>query len=209
MPVIDARDGVSSHGVEQTDDITVLMLQFMFGAGEDMELTETLVIHNYLSELDRVDVTVERFGKRTGLPVEILSRIRIACDEVVSNIIAYAFPHDGEHDIEISLAMVGRRLVVRVSDDGTPFDPLTVAPPDLKAPLAERQVGGVGIHVVRNLFDEVTYERRSDRNVLTLASKLTDAPGPPERPDEHPERPDEHDTTAQGARPTWRSTRDE
>ena len=166
-------------------------LQSMPGAGEDdMESTETLVIRNDLSELDRVDVVVERFGQRTGLSAKTLSRIRIAFDEVISNIIAYSFPHDGEHDIEISLTMVGRRLVVKVSDDGIPFDPLAVAPPDLISPLAERQVGGVGIHVVRHLFDEVTYERRSDRNVLTLASTLTDAPGPSERP--------EHDTTAQG-----------
>ena len=74
-------------------------LQSMPGAGEEMESTETLVIQNDPSELDRVEVAVERFGQRTGLSAETLSRIRIAFDEVISNIIAYAFPHDGEHDI--------------------------------------------------------------------------------------------------------------
>ena len=180
-----------AHGAEQTDDITVLAFQFMHGASGDMEQTETVVIRNHLSELDRVDATVERFGERTGLPAETLSRLRIVCDDVLSNVIAYAFPDDGEHDVEVRLVMVGRRLVVRVSDDGIPFDPLTVAPPDLNAPLAQRQIGGLGIHLVRSLFDEVTYERRADRNVLTLASKVADEPG-------RPERLAEHDTPAQG-----------
>jgi len=179
------------HGTEQTDDITVLAFQFMHGASGDTEPTETVVIRNHLSELDRVDTTVEHFGERTGLPAEILSRLRIVCDEVLSNVIAHAFPDDGEHDVEVRLEMVGRRLVVRVSDDGIPFDPLTVAPPDLNAPLAQRQIGGLGIHLVRSLFDEVTYERRADRNVLTLASKVADEPG-------RPDRLAEHDTSAQG-----------
>ena len=181
-----------AHGAEQTDDITVLALQFMPGASGDTEPTETVVIRNHLSELDRVDATVERFGERTGLPAETLSRLRIVCDEVLSNVIAYAFPDNGEHDVEVRLAMVGRRLVVRVSDDGIPFDPLTVAPPDLNAPLAQRQLGGLGIHLVRSLFEEVTYERRADRNVLTLASNVADGPGRPARPAEH------DTTTAQG-----------
>jgi len=180
-----------AHGTEQTDDIAVLALQFMPGASENMETTEILVIRNELSELDKVDVTVERFGERTGLPAETLSRLRIVFDEVLSNIIAYAFPNDGEHDIEIHMTMVGRRLVVRVSDGGIPFDPLSVAPPDLNVPLDQRQVGGLGIYLVRKLFDEVAYERRGDRNILTLASKVTDAPG-------LPEGPAEHDTTTQG-----------
>jgi anti-sigma regulatory factor (Ser/Thr protein kinase) len=190
-PAIVAEVEKFAHGAEQTDDITVLTFQFMHGASGDTEPTETVVIRNHLSELDRVDATVERFGERTGLPAEALSRLRIVCDDVLSNVIAYAFPDDGEHDVEVRLAMVGRRLVVRVSDDGIPFDPLTVAPPDLNAPLAQRQIGGLGIHLVRSLFDEVTYERRADRNVLTLASKVADEPG-------RPERLAEHDTPAQG-----------
>ena len=170
----------------------MLAFQFMHDASGDTEPTETVVIRNHLSELDRVDATVERFGERTGLPAETLSRLRIVCDDVLSNVIAYAFPDDGEHDVEVRLAMVGRRLVMRVSDDGIPFDPLTVAPPDLNVPLAQRQIGGLGIHLVRSLFDEVTYERRADRNVLTLATKVADEPG------RRPERLAEHDTPAQG-----------
>ena len=190
-PAIVAEVETFVHRAEQTDDITVLAFQFMHGASGDTEPTETVVIRNHLSELDRVDATVEHFGERTGLPDETLSRLRIVCDEVLSNVIAHAFPDDGEHDIEVRLAMMGRRLVVRVSDDGIPFDPLTVAPPDLNAPLAQRQIGGLGIHLVRSLFDEVTYERRADRNVLMLASKVAEEPG-------RPERPAEHDTSAQG-----------
>jgi len=66
--------------------------------------------------------------------------------------------------------------MLTVSDDGVPFDPLAVAPPDTSLPLEQRPLGGLGIHLVRHLVDEVTYERRGDRNVLTLVKAVDRRP---------------------------------
>ena len=63
-------------------------------------------------------------------------------------------------------------LQAEVEDDGRPFDPLTVAPPDRTAPLAERKIGGLGIHFVRNLMSDVAYQRIGDRNRLVLTKAL-------------------------------------
>jgi serine/threonine-protein kinase RsbW/sigma-B regulation protein RsbU (phosphoserine phosphatase) len=68
--------------------------------------------------------------------------------------------------------MAGGRLTVTVADDGIPFDPLTVAPPDTTLPLADRDVGGLGIHLVRHLVDDIIYRRIGARNETTLVKNV-------------------------------------
>ena len=67
---------------------------------------------------------------------------------------------------------VGKRLTVVISDDGAPFNPLGAATPDTGLSVAEREIGGMGIHLVRNLVDDVSYQRRIGKNVLTMTSHL-------------------------------------
>jgi anti-anti-sigma factor len=78
----------------------------------------------------------------------------------------------------VSIELASARVVLTVSDDGVPFDPLAVPSPDTSRPLEERTVGGLGIHLVRHLVDQMTYERRGDRNVLTLVKTIDRRPPP-------------------------------
>jgi phosphoserine phosphatase RsbU/P len=164
----------------QADDITILALQFRppsHGAELDGNLpVETVVIHNRPADLDAIEVLLDRLATRARLPSDTMSQIRIVCDEVLANVIAHGFPDEAEHEIEVSVEMAGRRLVLTVSDDGVPFDPLAVAPPDTSQPLEQRPIGGLGIHLVRHLVNEATYERRGDRNVLTLVKAVDRRP---------------------------------
>ena len=98
----------------------------------------------------------------------------IAADEVFSNIAAYAYP-DGGGSVEVRLAKNadGTELAMTFADCGIPFDPLEVTPPDTAAPPADRRIGGLGIHIVRNLMDGIAYRRTADgRNLLTLTKRL-------------------------------------
>ena len=119
-----------------------------------------------------VDDKLDAFAAQCKLPTATTSKLKIIFDELLNNIISYAYTDDAEHEIEVCLEVVGHRLVVTIADDGLPFNPLTVEPADTISPLADRQVGGLGIHLVRNLVDEATYQRRVDRNVLTLVTQL-------------------------------------
>jgi phosphoserine phosphatase RsbU/P len=158
----------------QADDITILALQFrppLHEAALDGDLppvVETVVIHNHTADLDAIEAVLDRLAERAGLPLETMAQIRVVCDEVLANVISHGFPDGAEHEIEVRVALAGRRLVLTVSDDGVPFDPLAAPPPDTSLPLERRAIGGLGIHLVRQLVDEVTYGRRGDRNVLTL-----------------------------------------
>jgi sigma-B regulation protein RsbU (phosphoserine phosphatase) len=164
----------------QADDITILALQFRpvsHGAELDGNLpVETVVIRNRPADLDVIEALLDRLATRARLPLDTVLEIRTVCDEILANVIAHGFPDEAEHEIEVSAEMTGRRLVLTVSDDGVPFDPLTVAPPDTSQPLEQRSIGGLGIHLVRHLVHEVTYERRGDRNVLTVVKAVDRRP---------------------------------
>jgi len=162
---------------EQADDITILALQFrppphLDARDGDRRFGETVVIHNRAAELDAIEAMLDRLAERGRLPSDTMSEIRIVCDEVLANIIGHGFPDGTEHDVTVSVEMEGRRLVLTVSDDGVPFDPRTFPTPDTSQPLEQRPVGGLGIHLVRHLVDEMTYERRGNRNVLTLVKAV-------------------------------------
>ena len=70
------------------------------------------------------------------------------------------------------MELAGKRLTVTITDDGVPFNPLSKKAPDIDAPLEDREIGGLGIHLVRNLIDDVTYNRRIGKNVMTLVKDL-------------------------------------
>jgi anti-sigma regulatory factor (Ser/Thr protein kinase) len=103
------------------------------------------------------------------LPPAALVDLRIALDEVVANIVE----HGRAREIRLRLGVHDGLLEAIVEDDGTPFDPRTAPPPDLDRPLAERRVGGLGLHFVRNLIAEVDYSSRPGVNRLVLRQPLT------------------------------------
>ena len=98
-------------------------------------------------------------------------RVTLVIEELVVNIINHGHD-DGVHDIEIAMTSEPDALTVEIIDDGRPFDPLSDAPePDLDSLLEDRPVGGLGIHLVRTMMDEVHYRREQDRNHTTLIAR--------------------------------------
>src|SRR5262249_27689209 len=137
---------------------------------------------NRLAELERLSRFVDQFGERNGVGAEDLFAIKLALDEVVTNVIRYGHEDAGEHEIVIRIAREGGDLAVEVDDDGRPFDPLGVAEPDVDKPLEERPLGGLGIHLARKMTDRLQYRREGNRNVLTMRrSSGQDRQAPPER----------------------------
>jgi len=132
-----------------------------------------LLIGNRVDELPRVVHMVDELGERDRLPADVLADMHVALDEVITNIISHAYADREAHEIRIELGVSPDELVAIVEDDGQPFDPLTVASPNLRyAPLPRRAVGGLGIHFVRNLMSNVAYARVGDRNRLVLTRSL-------------------------------------
>jgi anti-sigma regulatory factor (Ser/Thr protein kinase) len=135
----------------------------------------SFTLRNDLSELERLSAQVATFAAQHGLNEEHVFAVNLALEEVVTNIIKYAYDDTGEHVIDISLTREGDKLVMVVEDDGRPFDPLDRAAPDLAGSLEERQVGGLGIHLVRQTIEELNYTRLPRKNRLILRKWLTRA----------------------------------
>jgi serine/threonine-protein kinase RsbW len=129
------------------------------------------------SAAGRVVEELDTFCRVEGLPAEAVWPLRIALDEIVTNIVTHG---GGGRTIDVSFRRDAAAIEVVIADDGPPFDPLASPDPDVTLPLEARQPGGLGILFVRSLMDEVRYERKTG-NVLTLRKRLgPDGPGPRE-----------------------------
>ncbi len=131
-------------------------------------------IRNRRGEFGRVVEAVDRVAVEHHLAPEVVMDMQVALDEVLANIVDYAYSDDAEHEIRIRLNIHGNVLEATIEDDGMPFNPLESTVADIHAPLRQRRIGGVGLHFVKNLMSEVRYNRVGDRNRLVLRKRLTD-----------------------------------
>ena len=127
-------------------------------------------IDNTMAEIARVAALVDSFGAEHRLLNEVVVALNVSLDEILNNIISYAYEDAGRHDIFVRLELRPGKVEVIVEDDGKPFDPLAVAIPNPR--IKSRAEGGAGLQFVRNLTDELTYVRRDGINQLRLMKKL-------------------------------------
>ena len=153
-------------------DMTLLAVEFarnpQESGGPKMELT----VPNRLAENARVKEHFDTFAAHYGIPDSVRLKMHVVIDELLMNIISYAYPDDDRHDICIKVELSDDRLKVSMVDDGIPFNPLGIETPDTQLSLEERQIGGLGIHLVRKMMDRVSYQRRIDKNVITAVKLL-------------------------------------
>ncbi|SRR6266545_6968210 len=142
--------------------------------GEDEEADRELriAIANDFALLSGANDALEAFLLRWQLKPEVVFSARLALEEVVTNIIKYAYADADTHQIDIEALIGEEEVVLRITDDGREFDVLSAAPPDLQKPLEERPPGGLGIHIVRSIARRIEYKRAEGRNKLLLSIAL-------------------------------------
>ncbi len=129
-------------------------------------------LKNNLVELDRLCQNCESVGKSIGMSKKLIFEMNLALDELFTNIISYGFKDDKEHIIKIDISADKNELLMRIEDDGIPFNPITAEEPDLEYRIEECKIGGLGIHLIKELMDEVRYERVNDANILYLKKNI-------------------------------------
>lgn len=157
---------------DQADDITILAVEFGGESEDRRSLVNTITIHNRLSEIEAVNTGFKKFADQSGISGTVQARMYLVLDEILNNIISYAYLDQEEHEIDIKFECTGHRLVISIADDGTPFNPFASAQPDTTLAMEDREVGGLGVHLVRNMMDECTYHRHIDQNVVVLVKDL-------------------------------------
>ena len=125
-----------------------------------------------LSEIDRLNRVVGDYCRAQAIPVAAINRLSIALDEIIANIINHSHAPGGALAIDVRVEVRDGQLIAEITDTGQAFDPLGVPEPNTTQSLDERQIGGLGIHLVRRMTDRYTYERRGACNQVTIALTL-------------------------------------
>lgn len=131
-----------------------------------------LIAHNDLSELSRLSEFLAAFFTRNGLPADLVGDFELALEEVFVNTVMHGYPEGGEHEISVSVALEDGNVRLTVEDGGIAFNPLDAPLVDLDLPLEERGVGGLGIHLVKGVMDNLEYTRAEGRNRLVMRKKV-------------------------------------
>ena len=123
-------------------------------------------------EVARVNAAFAEFAAAHALPASVRRSLDVALDELLTNTMVHGFAGREGGAVTVAVELHPDRVSVTVTDDGKPFDPFALAAPDTALPVGERPVGGLGLHLVRGMMDEVSYQRRGDRNVVVVAKRL-------------------------------------
>ena len=137
----------------------------------------SIACRNRLPDIGRAAQLIETFGAANGLPSDVVFKINLALDEVLTNIISYAYEDEGDHEIDIRLTLDQDVVTVKVEDDGRAYDPIETPTPDLAAGIDERPIGGLGVHIVRSMMDGLEYRRKDGRNVLIMRKRISGGAG--------------------------------
>ena len=127
-----------------------------------------LSLVNDLREIGVAAEKIDAYCDAQGISAQIAYAVNLSIDEILTNTISYGYDDDAEHRIGLTFRVDGETLVVTIVDDGRAFDSSTEREPDFDATLEERALGGLGLFLVQQMMDEMTYERSDDRNVITL-----------------------------------------
>ncbi len=117
---------------------------------------------------------VEEFGAANNLPMKVIFKLTLVLDELVTNIISYGYADFDEHPIDVGINLDKGIVTIRIEDDSEPFNILEAPEPELETPLEERDrpIGGMGIHLVKNMVDKIEYSREDGKNVLLLTKEI-------------------------------------
>lgn len=153
---------------EQFDDITLMAIISEIDTTTPQSDEFSISITNQLTEISKVKAMFNNFIEKHDISTGVRRPFNLVIDDLLNNIISYAYEDNDEHHIDITCRRSLNRLALIIVDDGMPFNPFVGESPDLSGSLGHRPIGGLGIHLVKNLMDRASYQRRVNRNEVTL-----------------------------------------
>jgi len=135
-----------------------------------MDRLTTLVIEADINEVPGVTTAIEEAMRVFAFPEDAILDLQLAVEEAITNAIIHGY-HGAVGEVEIIIHATRGVVEVRIEDCAPPFNPLLLPEPDLGSDLDKRQIGGVGVHLIRQVADEVTYRYTGGKNILTLVKR--------------------------------------
>ena len=155
----------------QSDDITMLFIHYL-----NDEIPDTserhLLIHNDIQQIPQLADFVETIAAEKHIDHSLTLSLNLALEEAVTNVIMYAYPEGTDGLVDIEAIIREHSLSFVISDSGQAFDPTDQPDADISQSVEERQVGGLGIYLVRSIMDNVSYERSGGKNILSMTKNI-------------------------------------
>jgi len=129
-------------------------------------------LKNQVGELEKVAQFIDEICEELGLGMELQMNLNLVMEEMISNVIFYAYPPGKPEDIELTAECNGKQLTFVLSDNGVEFDPTAKEDANTDINPAEREIGGMGIFIVKNIMNQVTYQRLEGKNLLTMKKDI-------------------------------------
>lgn len=130
------------------------------------------MLNNTVDARHRLAVGLRSFAAENHIPEAALHAVDLALEEHLTNVWSYAFDDPGAQQVLVRLALSEGELVAEIEDRGRAFNPLDAAEADTNLPLEEKPFGGLGIHLMRQFMDELSYQREHGKNVLRMSKRL-------------------------------------
>ncbi|NNG00278.1 MAG: ATP-binding protein [Desulfobacteraceae bacterium] len=132
----------------------------------------SIELKNRLDDLKKLNQALEKLADKLGLAPKCKCETNLVLEELFTNIINHGFTDNSDHDIDISVRIEGDELIIRIQDDGVPFNPMEAQEPDLSRPIDKREIGGLGIYFALHFADNIDYKRQGNKNILTIRKAI-------------------------------------
>jgi sigma-B regulation protein RsbU (phosphoserine phosphatase) len=154
---------------DQTDDITVLSC---FYSGQSVLESLNISIENQLDNIRLISESFDTFCEENQISSSVNQKVNLSVDDLVNNIISYGYKDNKVHTIELEFKCLKHELIIIIEDDAIPFNPFDGCTDNTHLSIEEREIGGLGIHLVKNLMDSCQYQRKANKNVVVLTIQL-------------------------------------
>jgi anti-sigma regulatory factor (Ser/Thr protein kinase) len=134
-------------------------------------LQRSITLPNDISTISQLSEFVETVCEEKGLDMALTMNLNLALEEAVVNVMSYAYP-DSQGDVKVDIIIDDQKVVSILTDSGIPFDPTQKGDVDTTLPAEERPIGGLGIHLVKQIMDKVSYQYVGNQNILTLEKNI-------------------------------------
>lgn len=161
--------GLFTQNTPPSDDITIEVVSFYGEKGAPHQKIQTASFKSEISELSNITNFIHSFATKNALHPDAIFKINLAVDELFTNTVFHSAKGPGSSEIKLSLSLNANEVRIILEDQGPAFDPTLVPPPQQDLSLEEMKIGGLGIHIVKELMSEISYRRMNETNVLIMS----------------------------------------
>ena len=138
-----------------------------------MTNNHTFKIKNTFTEIESLCIKINDLAQNNNFSDKIIFCLNICIEEMLTNIVKYAYDDKNEHEIKVILEIVDKIITLTIVDDGHEFNPLEAEMPDVSSDIKHRQIGGIGIFLTLKMADKISYNRRNNKNFIKILLSST------------------------------------